>query len=76
MCRAVSLFIWLLAVMLFFHVLFTRNAGADGINLNGEITYQDLDSKITNKITGQKFDSQTQILLQNYNLNLSKTIYP
>jgi len=76
MCRAVSLFIWLLAVMLFFHVLFTRNAGADGIDLNGEITYQDIDSKYTNKITGEKFDSQTYILLQSYNLDLSKTIYP
>ena len=76
MRRAVSLFIWLLVVMLFFHVLFPRNAGAEGINFNGEITYQDVDSKNTNRITGEKFNSETYTFFQNYNLNLSKTIYP
>jgi len=62
--------------MLLFHVLFVRNAGADSINLNGEITYQNLDSQITNKITGEKFNSEIYSILQQYNLNLSKTIYP
>jgi len=62
--------------MLFFHVLLAQNAGADKININGEITYQNLDSKTTNKTTGEKFDSDTYILLQQYNLNFSKTIYP
>ena len=76
MSRAVFFFIWLLAVMLFFHVLLARNAGADDIRFNGEITYQNLDSKTTNKITGEKFDSNAYLFLQQYNLNLSKTIYP
>jgi hypothetical protein len=76
MCRAFSLFIWLSAIMLFFQVLFIRNAGADGIDLNGEITYQDIDSKNTNRVTGDKFRSDTYTLFQNYNLDLSKTIYP
>ena len=62
--------------MLFFQILFIRNAGADGIDLNGEITYQDIDSKNTNRVTGDTFRSDTYSLFQNYNLDLSKTIYP
>jgi len=76
MCRAVFFFIWLLAVMLFFDVFLARNAAADGINLNGEITYQDIDTKTANKTTGEKFNTDTYIIRQRYNLDLSKTIYP
>ncbi len=76
MCRAVFFFILLLAVMLFFHVLLARDAGADGINLNGEITYQDIDTTTTNKTTGEKFDTNSYLIRQRYNLDLSKTIYP
>jgi hypothetical protein len=56
--------------------ILARNVCADDIRLNGEITYQSIDSKITNKITGDEFDSNTYLLLQNYNFNLLKTIYP
>jgi len=76
MCRAVSLFIWLSAVMLFFYGLLAGKVCADDINLNGEITYQNIDSKTNNKITGEKFDTDTYLILQRYNLNLSKIIYP
>jgi len=62
--------------MLFFHGPMARKVCADDINLNGEITYQNIDSETRNKITGQKFDTETSTLLQQYNLNLSKTIYP
>jgi hypothetical protein len=66
----------LLAAMFFFHVLLARNAAADGINLNGEITYQDIDTTTTNKTTGEKFDTNSYLIRQRYNLDLSKTIYP
>jgi len=62
--------------MLFFHGLLAQKVCADDISLNGEITYQNLDSTTTNKITGEKFDSDAYLFLQQYNLNLSKTIYP
>ncbi len=76
MYRAVFFFIWLFAVMLFLHVPLARNASAEGIHFNGEITYQDIDSKTTNKITGDKFDTNSYLIRQQYNLDLSKTIYP
>jgi len=76
MCRAVFISIWLLAFMLFFHFLLARNAGADDISLFGEITYQDIDTKITNKLTGEKSDTNSYIIRQQYNLDLSKPIYP
>ncbi len=76
MCRVVFFLISLLAVMLFFHVLLARNAGADGIRLNGEITYQDVDTTTTNKTTGEKFDTNSYLIRQRYNLDLSKTIFP
>ena len=76
MCRAVFFFISLLAVMLFFHVLLAPNAGAEGIRLNGEITYQDVDTTTTNKTTGEKFDTNSYLIRQRYNLDLSKTIFP
>ena len=62
--------------MLFFHVLLARNAGADRINLNGEITYQDIDTTTTTKTTGEKLDTNSYLIRQRYNLDLSKTIYP
>jgi len=62
--------------MLFFHLPLARNAGADDIRLTGEITYQDVDTKNTNKLTGEKFNTDTYIIQQRYDLNLSKTIYP
>jgi len=76
MGRAVFLSIWLLAVMLFFQVLLAENVGADGINLRGEITYQDTETKTTNKLSGEKIDSDSYLIRQQYNLNFSKTIYP
>jgi len=62
--------------MLFFHGPTVPKVCADGISLNGEITYQNIDSETTSRITGQKFDTETNIVRQQYNLNLSRPIYP
>jgi hypothetical protein len=76
MYRAAFSFIWRLTIVLFFNCLLAWNVCADDISLNGEITYQNLDSKVTNKITGEKFDTDAYSLQQRYNLSLSKIIYP
>lgn len=76
MCRAFFSSKWLLAVILSFLILLARNTGAEGIYLNGEITYQDVDAKTTNKTTGESSKTDSYIIRQRYNVDLSKTIYP
>ena len=76
MYRAAFLFIKLLPVILFCNTFLAWDARADRISFNGDIIYQNVDSKTTNKLTGQKIDSTTERIDQRYNLDLSKTIYP
>ncbi|MCG6916046.1 MAG: hypothetical protein LJE89_00735 [Deltaproteobacteria bacterium] len=76
MCRAFFSSRWLVALILSFLILLPRNVGAQGISLNGEITYQDIDTKTTNKTTGESIKTDSYITQQRYNLDLSKNIYP
>jgi hypothetical protein len=56
--------------------LLPLSARAEGIDFNSQLTYSRADSKITNKITNEKSDSEFYRLDQRYNLNLAKTVYP
>ena len=52
------------------------SARAEGIDFFSQLTYTWSDSKITDKTTGEKSDSESYRFDQRYNLNLTKTVYP
>jgi len=76
MHRAVFLFFLMLPVIPLMGALFPLSARAEGIDFNSQLTYSRADSKITDKTTGEKSDSESYRFDQRYNLNLAKIVYP
>jgi len=73
---AAFLFLGLLPIIIIFSPLLSSIACADGIRFNGDITYSDSESDVTNKTTGEKINTNFYTVEQRYNLNLSKNIFP
>jgi len=76
MNRPGFLYKWLLPVALFFSIIFSSNAFAEGINLRGEFNYTNTDSKTTSKFTGLTADSVFSQYKQIYSLDFTKIVYP
>ena len=76
MCRVLFHLLWLVTIILFLHGFFAWNACADDIRFTGDLKYQNLDTKNTNKVTGQETHTKSYSFQQQYNLNFSKTLYP
>ncbi len=76
MRRTAFLFLRLLPIIIIFSPLLSSIACADGIRFNGDITYANTDSDVTNKNTGEKINTNFYTVEQRYNFNLSKNIYP
>ncbi|TFG89941.1 MAG: hypothetical protein E4H16_02720, partial [Candidatus Atribacteria bacterium] len=68
--------IWLLPFMIFLNAFLSLNASADRINFRSKLEQVNSDSEITDKMTGDVFHSEFSAFDQQYNLDLSKTIYP
>ena len=62
--------------MLLFSLLLPLHAGADEMNLHMNFDYANSSSKTTNAGTGNETESQSSSFSQQYNIDLSKTIYP
>lgn len=76
MPRLILLVVLSTSVILFFNTFLPLNACAEGINLRTEFNYANSNSTITNKKTGDVTENESFRFAQQYNLNLSKTIYP
>ena len=73
---AAFLFLRLLPIIIIFSPLLSSIVCADGIRFNGDVTYTDSESDVTNKTTGEKINTSFYTVEQRYNVNLSKNIYP
>lgn len=51
-------------------------AGADGVSFRNEFTYTNSTSDVTNEATGQKTTTDFSRLLQRYNLDISRNLFP
>jgi len=74
-CRITFRFTYLLTII-FTNCLFSSFAQADDIELRGKFNYILSDTKITDKNTNIETSSELSFFNQQYNFNLSKTIYP
>jgi hypothetical protein len=76
MCRAISRYICLMAMIFSVGAYLRTHAWADELNFTTDHQYTNSTGTTKFKLTGEKLDTDYQQLNQLYNLNLSKNLWP
>ena len=73
-----KIFPWICLIALFFwiHDYFASISRADSLNFSTDHQYTNSKGTTKSKLTGEKVDSDYEQIIQLYNFNLSKNIYP